>query len=106
MKEYILLILLSILLYSVILQNTESYKTAIEYIQNDENIKKIPGGIEKYSLFTIGKYKFRSNGYAESKLLFIAYTQYGKIYTEVDLIKQPTEDWNVKDIFYRSREIK
>jgi len=86
----------------LILKNNASYKTAIEYIENDTEIKNVVGEIEEYGLLPTGSINI-TNGHGEAFYTIQVKGTSGKITVQVWLTKDPGSDWVVRGRYYEKK---
>lgn len=91
-----------ILIFMIIilsLKNSDSYQTAIAYIESSEEITETAGGIEGYGFFPSGSVQ-TSNGYGEAAYAIEVKGEDKDVYVEVYLTKKPAEEWVVSEAYY------
>lgn len=85
-------------LYFVI-KNSESYKTAIEYVESNEEILRETGGIQGYGFLTSANVQV-SGGYGESLFSIDIKGNKKDMNIEIFLTKKPRQDWVVEEVYY------
>ena len=82
-----------------IIRSDDSYKTAIEFIQSQEEIDSAVGGIESFGVLPSGSLQYvNDSGAADLRITVIG--EDATITVKVHLTKQPGEDWVVNDFDY------
>jgi len=82
-----------------IIRNNDSYKTAVNYIENRKDIKKITGQITGYGYFPSGSISF-SNGYGIANISIKVKGEKQDLKVFVLLVKNSDSDWEIKDLKY------
>jgi hypothetical protein len=82
-----------------IIRNNDSYKTAVNYIENQNDIKKITGQITGYGYFPSGSINLSNDhGIADLNIKVKGQKQDLKVF--VLLEKNSGSDWEIKDLKY------
>lgn len=79
-----------------IIRNDDSYKTAAEFIQSQDEIFTAVGGIESFGSFPSGSLHY-SSGSGTARLRITVIGEDATVTVNVYLTKAPNEDWVVKD---------
>ena len=82
-----------------IIRSDDSYKTATEFIQSQEEIVTAVGGIERFGQLPSGSLRY-SNDSGTADLRITVIGEDATITVKVYLTKQPGEEWVVKDFDY------
>ncbi len=82
-----------------IIKNDDSYKTAVLYIKNQNEIKTAVGEIEGFGSFPMGSVSY-TNGYGIANLKIRVKGNKKSISVNIYLEKMPDLDWVVKEIKY------
>ncbi len=83
----------------LVLKNNSSYKTAIEYIENDTEINHVVGEIEEFGFLPTGSINIL-NGYGEAYFNIKVKGTSADIMVHVWLTKDPGSDWVVRGRHY------
>lgn len=82
-----------------IIKNDASYKTAVQYVEKQNEITTAVGEIEGYGNFPMGSVSY-TNGYGTADLSIKVNGKKKSIVVNIYLEKSPNSDWVVKDIKY------
>jgi uncharacterized RDD family membrane protein YckC len=91
-----------VLLFAIILlslKNSDSYQSAIAYIESNDEVTGITGGIEGYGFFPSGNVQI-SNGSGEAAYSIEIKGKDKDIYMQVYLTKKPAQEWIVSEAYY------
>jgi uncharacterized RDD family membrane protein YckC len=82
-----------------IIKNDSSYKTAVQYVEKQNEIMAAVGEIQGYGNFPMGSVNYM-NGYGTADLSIKVNGKKKCIVVNIYLEKSPSSDWVVKDIKY------
>jgi uncharacterized RDD family membrane protein YckC len=82
-----------------VIKNDASYKTALQYIENQNKIKSTVGEIQGFGIFPSGSVNY-TNGYGTADLSIKVNGINKSIIVRIYLEKSPSSDWVIKDIKY------